>query len=223
MIVALWYTVLVSPPKSQGRPSYPFPQLAPPIAHGYEDPSEVIGMMRGRKVELNEGYHKRAYVYLGKLAVLITFDTGSFRNAIQLDFLKELEAKQSSGQLGAQVVAPRAACAKHNVLGATTAMTGSFDEVVDMRVTFRGSDGRSAMAVITSVVMHELSAPMLLGCPTLDKLMFAMTGEAVEPRAYDLELPAVLPSSQGSGDNIAILRESVMIHPEKVRELWVLT
>ena len=141
MIVALWYTVLVSTPKSQGGPSYPFPQLAPPIEPWADnEPGEVIGMMRGRKVELNEGYHKRAYVYLGKLAVLITFDTGSFRNAIRLEFLQELEAKQSSGQLGAQVVAPRASCAKHNVVGATSAMTGSFDEVVDMRVTFRGSE-----------------------------------------------------------------------------------
>ena len=80
MIAALWYTVLVSPPKTQGGPSYPFPQLAPPIEpRVYEDPGEVIGMMRGRKVELSEGYHKRAYVYFGKLAVLITFDTGSFQ------------------------------------------------------------------------------------------------------------------------------------------------
>ena len=42
-------------------------------------------MMNQRQVELMEGYHKRAYVYVGELAVLSTFDTGSFRNAIQLD------------------------------------------------------------------------------------------------------------------------------------------
>ena len=159
MIAVLWYTVLVSPPKTQGGPSYPYPQLAPPIGPRADNElGEVIGMFNGRKVELNEGYHKRAYVYLGKLAVLTTFDTGSFRNAIRLEFLQELESKQKSGQLGAQVVAPRASCAKHNVVGATSAMTGSFDEVVDMRVTFRGSDGRSATAVITFVVMRELSA-----------------------------------------------------------------
>ena len=91
-------------------------------------------------------------------------------------------------------------------------MTGSFNEVVDMKVTFRGSDGRSATAVVTFVVMKELAASLMLGCPTLDKLMFAMTGDTVELRAYDLELPAVLPTGYSPTENIALLRESVKIN-----------
>ena len=102
-------------------------------------------------------------------------------------------------------------------------MTGSYDEVVELEVTFRGSDGHSATALITFVVMRELSSPMILGCPTLDRLMFAMTSSAVELRAYDLELPAVLPDSQSSAENVASLSESVMIHPEEMRDLWVPT
>ena len=64
-----------------------------------------------------------------------------------------------------------------------------YEEVVELTVTFRGSDGRSATAVITCVVMAELSSPLMLGCPTLDKPMMAMTGgEAmVVTRANDVE------------------------------------
>ena len=57
----------------------------------------------------------------------------------------------------------------------------------------------------------------------LDKLMFAMTSDSVELRAYDLELPAVSPDAECSADNVASLSESVTIHPEEMRELWVPT
>ena len=93
-------------------------------------------MMSQRQVELVDGYHKRAYVYVGEHPILTTFDTGSFRNAIRLDLLKELEAKQKAGRFGKRVLSSRAKCAKMNVLGATTAMTGSYDEVVDIAITF---------------------------------------------------------------------------------------
>ena len=46
-------------------------------------------------------------------------------------------------------------------LGATDSMKGSYDEVVELTVTFKGSDGRSATAAITFVVMAELSSPLL--------------------------------------------------------------
>ena len=105
------------------------PQLTLPYTRGLDDPDEVIGMMNRRKVKLNEGYHKRAYVYVGELAVLLTFDTGSFRNAIRLSFLEELEAKQKAGQLGAQVESSRASFAKREIVGASTGWTGSHEEV----------------------------------------------------------------------------------------------
>ena len=82
-------------------------------------------------------------------------------------------------------------------------MKGSYEEVVEIKVMFRGSDTQSATAVITFVVMAELSSPLMLGCPTLDKLMMATTGEAVEFRAYDLERPAVGPIAECPGENIA--------------------
>ena len=89
-------------------------------------------------MELDEGYHMRAHVYVGELAVLTTFDTGSFRNAIPLSFLEELEAKQRAGQLGAQAISARMSVTKHNITGASSSWTGSYDEVVNIRVTFRG-------------------------------------------------------------------------------------
>ena len=133
-LIVLWFAVQPAPPPKPSGGAYGHPQLtyeayAYPYARGMDDPYEVIGMMnghtQGRHVELNEGYHKRAYVYVDELPVLATFDTGSFRNAIQLELLKELEAKQRAGQLRASVVSPRASCGKHNVLGATNTMKGS--------------------------------------------------------------------------------------------------
>ena len=77
-MVVLWFTVLAGSPKTQGEPGHPYPLLAPPtLPQGENDLSETWGMFNGRKVELNQGYHKRAYVYLGKLSVLTTFDTGT--------------------------------------------------------------------------------------------------------------------------------------------------
>ena len=128
-MMVLWFAVQPAPPARPNGGAYGRPQLTYPYTRGMDDPYEVIGMMRGhtqgRHVELSEGYHKRAYVYVGELPLLATFDTGSFRNAIQLELLMELEAKQRAGQLGAHVVSPRALCGKHNVLGATNTMKGS--------------------------------------------------------------------------------------------------
>ena len=100
-------------------------------------------------------------------------------------------------------------------------MTASYDEVVEIEITFKGSDGHSATALITFVVMPQLSSPMILGCPTLDKLLFAMTSNVVELRAYDLELPAVAPETHTAEENVASLREPVTIYPEEMRELWI--
>ena len=176
-------------------------------------------------MELVDGYHKRAYVYVGGLAILTTFDTGSFRScdAIRLSFLEELEAKQKAGQLGAQTISPRISVAEMGITGASSTWKGSYDEVVNMRITFRSDGGHSATALITFVILKEATSPLLLGCPTLDKLMFAMTGDSIELRAYDLELPAVRPGKSSSAENMANLSESVTIRSEEMRELWVPT
>ena len=53
---------------------------------------------------------------------------------------EELENKQKARQLGAQVVSKRSRCEKREIFGATEAMKGSYEEVVELKVTFRGSD-----------------------------------------------------------------------------------
>ena len=226
VLIAMWFRVLGGAPTlSWSGRQYPFsvPQLAHPFAGDLDMAPEQFGMMTEPIVELVEGYHKRAFVYVGNLAVLTTFDTGSFRNAIQAQFLQELESKQKARQLGAQVVSKRSRCAKQEIFGATEGMKGSYEEVVELKVTFRGSDGRSATALLTFVVLERLATPMILGCPTLDKLMFATTTDVVELRVYDIELPAVLSDSQCGGDNVAILNEAALIRPEEMREFWVPT
>ena len=98
--VSIWVVVWTGRPVNMpvDRPRV-HPRLTPLYSHGFDDwnddPYEVMSMMssRSHQVELDQGYHKRAYVYVGELAVLTTFDTGSFRNAIRVSFLEELEAK----------------------------------------------------------------------------------------------------------------------------------
>ena len=85
----LWLAVRTGPVASQLSQDQKYPRLPPPITHGFEDPSEMFGMMKGQHVELPDGYHKRAYVYVGGHPVLTTLDTGSFRNAIRLEVLQE--------------------------------------------------------------------------------------------------------------------------------------
>ena len=138
--------------------------------------------------------------------MLTTFDTGSFHNSIQAEHLEELERKQKSGELVSRnVVSKKSSCGKHGLLGATEGMTGSYEEAVELQLTFRSSDGRSAKVLLTFMVIEQLASQMLLGCPTLDKLMFAATTETVELRIYDIELPVVLPESICEDENMAIM------------------
>ena len=101
-LFVLWFAVLARPsavPGAGDRYAHSSPRLALPMDEDYR-PYDIIGMMNGQAVELAQGYHKRAFVYVGKQAVLTTFDTGSFRNAIQAEYLKELEKKQKVWRVG---------------------------------------------------------------------------------------------------------------------------
>ena len=98
-LIALWFAVLAGPPtmpRAGGRYYHSAPRLAHPMADDYDGPYDQIEMLKGSRVELAEGYRKRAFAYVGNQAVLTTFDTGSFRNAIQAEFLEECEKKQNS-------------------------------------------------------------------------------------------------------------------------------
>ena len=70
-------------------------------------------------VDLPDGYHKRVRVYLGSYMAIAMLDTGSFRNCIDEDVLKMLEAKQRKRELGGKaVISPRKECEPVDVEGA---------------------------------------------------------------------------------------------------------
>ena len=67
-------------------------------------PPEQIGGWVG----LPDGYHKRVRAYMGTYMAVAMLDTGSFRNCIDEEVLKMLEAKQRKGELGEKpVISPR--------------------------------------------------------------------------------------------------------------------
>ena len=71
-LVALWLAVQPDPSAKPRESRYEYPRLTSPVIHGPEDPSELIGVLQQRQVELTEGYHKRAYVYVGEHPILTT-------------------------------------------------------------------------------------------------------------------------------------------------------
>ena len=71
---------------------------------GLPRPPEQLAMME----DLADGYHKRVRVYLGTYVAVAMLDTGSFRNCIDEEILKMLEAKQQKGELGEKpVISPQ--------------------------------------------------------------------------------------------------------------------
>ena len=69
--------------------------------------------------ELADGYHKRVRAYLGTYVAVAMLDTGSFRNCIDEEVLKMLEAKQQKGELGKKpVISPRKKCTPTDMGGA---------------------------------------------------------------------------------------------------------
>eukprot|EP00959_Pyramimonas_sp_CCMP1952_P023593 496089-Pyramimonas_sp.AAC.1 len=66
------------------RPSleYEPDQPRPGKSHDSDSPQELFNMMQDGLYRLSQGYHKQAYVHVGTVKVLTTFDSGSFRNAV---------------------------------------------------------------------------------------------------------------------------------------------
>ena len=87
----LFYTAFVVP---QGKPSY-YLELPRGEQLSLPQPMEQFAMLE----DLADGYHKRVRVHLGGYVAVAMLDTGSFRNCIDDNILKMLEAKQQKGEL----------------------------------------------------------------------------------------------------------------------------
>ena len=100
-------------------------------------PEQIAGL-----IDLPDGYHKRARVYLGTLVSVVMFATGSFRNCVDEELLKVLEEKQRKGELGKQpVISPRRKCNPTDVDGAANGYMTTYREVVEIDVTFKQPGG----------------------------------------------------------------------------------
>ena len=178
--------------------------------------------------ELSDGYHKRVRAFLGTYVAVAMLDTGSFRNCIDEQVLKMLEAKQEKGELGKkQVISPRRECVPTDVDGAANGYMTTYKEVVEIDVTFKQPGGNSATTRLLFVVVQNLRSKLMIGCPTLDALSFATSYDFVEFRAFDLTLPTMkdagtTPDTQVR-DSVASLQEGVRITPKEVKQIWAST
>ena len=133
--------------------------------------------------ELADGYHKRVRAFLGTYVAVAMLDTGSFRNCIDENILKMLEAKQEKGELGKkQVISPRRGCVPTDVDGAANGYMTTYREVVEIDITFKQPGGNSATTRLLFVVVQNLRSKLMIGCPTLDALSFATSYDFVEFR-----------------------------------------
>ena len=121
---------------------------------------------------------------------MTTFDSGSYRNAMKADFLRELE--NNPELVGRSVLTKRAACAPTEILGVTLApgqATAGYKEVVGAQVTFKSVEGHTATTKLLFVVLEHMTSDLILGCPTLDTIGYGSTKEFITLDAYDLLLP----------------------------------
>ena len=107
----LLYTAFLAP-EGQNTHHLEFPREDP---LGLPRPPEQFAALE----ELADGYHKRVRAFLGTYVAVAMLDTGSFRNCIDENILKMLEAKQEKGELGKkQVISQRRSCRPTDVDGA---------------------------------------------------------------------------------------------------------
>ena len=96
LVLFLLYTAFLAP---QSHTTFR-PQLPRDEPLGLPRPPEQIAGW----VDLPDGYHKRVRAYMGTYVAVAMLDTGSFRNCIDEEVLKMLEAKQRKGELGEKPV-----------------------------------------------------------------------------------------------------------------------
>jgi len=134
------------------------------------------------KVQMPKGYHKKVVAYVGSEQVLLTLDSGSYRNAISEEYLQKLQSKED---LRSRVTATHPT-GLVEVGGAQEGMRTSYKAVTAITVTFRDATGRSATVDAIFVVIRGLAGDMLLGCPTLDRLSYAQRPGFAELRDYNI-------------------------------------
>ena len=119
---------------------------------GLPRPPEQLAMTE----DLADGYHKRVRAYLGTYVAVAMLDTGSFRNCIDEEILKMLEAKQQKGELGKKpVIFPRRSCTPTDVDGAANGYMTTYREVVEIDITFKQPGGNSATTRLMFVVVKR--------------------------------------------------------------------
>ena len=188
-------------------------QLGPPAAR-YSEPIMML--------KLPAGYHKQACFHLGSEAVAATFDSGSFRNAIDEAYLAELERKDLTID-GEKVVTARSQCEETDITGVVGGVRGSYNQVVGIRVTFKESEDRHKTKRLLFVVLRNMGSSLIIGCPSLDDMGFASSKEVIELRALDLEIPTIMPDEaeelRAGKETLAIATEPFTVHPGEVKEL----
>merc|ERR1712173_301886 len=100
----------------------------------------------------------------------------------------------------------------------------TYNEVVEMDITFKQPGGNSATSRLVFVVVRNLRSKLMIGCPTLDALSFATSYDFVELRAFDLTIPTMkdaggYPDTQVR-ETIASLQEGVCITPKEMKQIW---
>ena len=66
----------------------------------------------------------------------------------------------------------------------------TYNEVVEIDMTFKQPGGNSATSRLVFVVVKGLRSKLMIGCPTLDAMSFATSYDFLELRAFDLTIPA---------------------------------
>ena len=112
-------------------------------------------------------------VWCGTQAVVSCFDSGSYRNIIQEQMLAQIEAESP----GALVC--RRACQPTKREGFASGGSVTYSVVAVVRVKFRDSPTKEVEQMIAFVVIPGATLPMILGCPTLDKLGAWWTKEEI--------------------------------------------
>ena len=129
-----------------GPPPRPPPELA----------EEAISVATEEFV-LPSGYNKVAVIFVGEAPVAATFDTGSFRNAIDKDLLGRLEKDVHAKK----AISARQACERTVVSGVTAGMSNAYEEIVGIEVSFIEGDKPQEKVKLLFVVLTSMSSSMI--------------------------------------------------------------
>ncbi len=138
------------------------------------------------RVILPKGYHKLTHAYIGVESnetqrVVVSWDTGSFRNAVNKKFYEATKGK-------ALEKIPVEATV---VQGVTEGMETTYDEAAVYEMTFMESQGRKATAKFLFVIMENLSTDFIIGAPTSDNLGVQVWKGGLTLHKYNLDLQGV--------------------------------